>query len=364
MAEQQDDASKTEEPTQKRLDDARNKGQIPHSQEINHWFMIGAATLVFAVLANSGGARFADRMIAFFDRPHDLSVEPGAIGRLLASISWSSLLVLGPALGVFVVAALAGNLIQHRIVATTERIKPKFSKISPLSGVKRIFSLRGLTDFAKGILKLAVVGSVAAIVIWPAFGHLGELVTVDLLGTAETMRRLTVKMLIGILSVLFFIAAADFVYQRWEHLKGLRMSRQELKDEMKQTEGDPQIKSRIRALRMERARKRMMAAVPTADVVVTNPTHFAVALKYEPEKMAAPRVVAKGADLIALAIRRRAEENRVPVMENPPLARALFAACDIDQEVPVEHYKAVAEIIGYVYKLKGRSFGHRPAARR
>lgn len=357
MAEDQDPSSKTEEPTQKRLDDAHQKGQIAHSQEINHWFMIGAAALGVSMLAAPTANRFTTHMVAFLEHPEDLPMEIDAMGSLLAAMAWSFGQILFPILLLFIGAALAGNIVQHPISLAAERIKPKFSKLSPLNGIKRIFSIRGLTDFSKNLLKLMIIGGVASYLVWPAFAHLGDLIGSELIVTALLMRGLTIKLLLGVVAVLSVIAGADFLYQRWDFIKGLRMSRQELKDELKQSEGDPQIKGRIRQLRINRARKRMMAAIPTADVVITNPTHFAVALKYETEKMAAPRVVAKGADLIALAIRKLAEEKKVPLVENPPLARALYAACEIDQEVPVEHYKAVAEIIGYVFKLKGKMFG-------
>jgi flagellar biosynthetic protein FlhB len=194
---------------------------------------------------------------------------------------------------------------------------------------------------------------VAAALFWPVFGEAELYISLDAVALMDLLRDLSGRMLVGVLAVVSVIAALDYLYQRFEFTKSMRMSRQELKDELKQTEGDPHVKARLRQIRMERARRRMMAAVPDADVVITNPTHFAVALVYDMETMAAPRLVAKGTDRIALRIREVAEEHDVPVVENPPLARALHAGVELDAEVSPEHYKAVAEVIGYVMRLRG-----------
>jgi flagellar biosynthetic protein FlhB len=199
------------------------------------------------------------------------------------------------------------------------------------------------------------------VLLWPEWRILPNLTSFEGEQVLNLLLSLSMRVLIGVLSVMTVIAALDFLYQRQQHTKQLRMSRQELRDEYKQTEGDPMIKARLRQIRMERARKRMMAAVPEADVVVTNPTHFAVALKYDPERMQAPILVAKGADSMALRIREIAKEHNVPIVQNPPLSRALYNGVDLDQEVPAEHYKAVAEIIGYVMRLKGK-LPRRPVA--
>ncbi|MCW5730724.1 MAG: flagellar biosynthesis protein FlhB [Alphaproteobacteria bacterium] len=353
MAEDQDPASKTEEPTSNRLDDARQKGQIAHSQEVNHWFMIAAITLAAATMSGWVGTDIFGRLRALMEAAHDMPLEPEGMAALLAALARSVGLALLPVIALLAAAALLGNMVQHPVGIAAERIKPQLKRLSPLAGLKRIFSARGISEFVKGILKLCLVGAVGTWLVWPRLDSIPQMVTADPVGIMRLVLELSLTFLAGVAAVLAFIAGADLLYQKWEHRKGLRMSRQEIKDEIKQSEGDPQIKARIRALRLERSRRRMMAAVPGADVVVTNPTHFAVALKYEMEKMGAPRVVAKGQDLIAFAIRELAGKHRVPVVENPPLARALFAACDIDQEIPTEHYKAVAEIISYVMRLKG-----------
>lgn len=211
-----------------------------------------------------------------------------------------------------------------------------------------------MVEFIKGILKLIIVGGIAYILLAPEFDRLEALLQMDVIDLLREIQVLIIRMMIGVVSIMAVIAALDYAYQRYEHLKQMRMSRQEVRDEYKQSEGDPQVKARLRQIRTERARTRMMAAVPQADVVVTNPTHFAVALQYDSESMAAPTVVAKGADDVAFRIRDIANDNDVPIVENPPLARALFAGVDIDQQIPEEHYKAVAQLISYVYGLKGR----------
>ena len=197
-------------------------------------------------------------------------------------------------------------------------------------------------------------GTVVTLLLMPHMEQIYQMQTLSMTDLMIVIQDLSVRLLLGVLAIMTVIAAVDFLYQRFEFLKSMRMTRQEIRDELKQTEGDPMVKGRLRQIRMERARRRMMANVPKADVVITNPTHFAVALSYKPAEMAAPRLVAKGADLIAARIREVAEEHDVPIVENPPVARGLFAAVDLDQEIPADHYRAVAEIISYVFRLKGR----------
>jgi flagellar biosynthetic protein FlhB len=254
-------------------------------------------------------------------------------------------------LGLLVLAALAGTLIQHRLVWSADSLKPKFSKISPLAGLKRMFSAQSLANFGKGLVKLGVVGSVMVALLWPQRFRLESLVQTDVLGTLMITRSLSLNMLVVVVAILFLVAAADYLFQYRQWFERQKMSIREMKEEFKQTEGDPLVKGKIRQLRQQRMRKRMMTAVPKASVIITNPTHYAVALQYE-RGMEAPICVAKGIDLIALKIREVAGEHRIPIVENPPLARALHATVEIDEEIPAEHYKAVAEVIGYVMKLR------------
>ena len=354
MAEAQDQSQKTEEPTSKRLQEARKKGDVATSREVQNWFMLFAATVMLVFLAPGMAAAIARTLRQFLAAPHAYEVEPdtlrtvffetvGGIGSILAL----------PAL-LLITAALAASLVQHGFLFAPERLKPDLKKISPIAGMKRLFSLRSVAEFLKGLLKIAIVGTVAVLLMLPVISELPSVPGKSVADNLGMIHALAVRMLAGVVAVLALIAGLDFMYQRFEHSKKLRMTKQEVKDEYKQTEGDPHVKARLRAIRIERARQRMMQAVPEADVVITNPTHYAVAIKYDVEEMPAPKVVAKGVDQVAERIRAVAEEHGVPIVENPPLARALHAAVDLDEEIPAEHYRAVAEVIAYVMRLKGR----------
>lgn len=355
MAEEsQDESQKTEDPTQKRLDESRQKGQIASSKEINNWFiLLGGAILVF-MLAPGMMHDLKGLLGHYIAFSHDYMAAPGATGAMLGRLIRQVALIMLVPLGILAVLAALSSIIQHQPVFALESIKPKLEKISPAKGAKRLFSSRSLVEFVKGILKLCIVGTVATLVVLPEFDRITQLPTMDTAGLIDFVWTLSGWLIIAVLSVMTVIAGLDFTYQKMQHIKQLRMSRQDIKDEMKQSEGDPMVKARLRQIRTERARQRMMQAVPEATVVVTNPTHFAVALKYVHEEMDAPEVVAKGADLVAARIREVAQENDVPVMENPPLARALYASTRIGQTIPGEHYRAVAEVIGYVMKLRRR----------
>ncbi|HSZ73171.1 MAG TPA: flagellar type III secretion system protein FlhB, partial [Rhizomicrobium sp.] len=233
-----------------------------------------------------------------------------------------------------------------------------FSKISPLSGLKRMFGMEGISNLVKGMLKIAIVGGVTWMVMWPERGRLEGTLGLSPGGLAGFMSHMLMKVLIAALSVLAVLAGLDYMLQRFRFIQRNRMSKHEIKEEFRQTEGDPMIRQRLKQMRLERSKKRMMASVPKATVVITNPTHFAVALQYESGKMPAPICVAKGMDALALRIRKVAEDNDVPIVENPPLARALFAAVELDEAVPAEHYKAVAQVIGYVMRLTGKLRTH------
>lgn len=352
MAEEQDDAQKTEEPTPKKLEDAHKKGQVAKSQEVGHWFMTMGISLVVLIFVAGLGSGLTLDLFKFIEQPHNIPVDPGHLRDVFGQLGWAVAIVLFPTLGMLMLAGVAGNVIQHRPVFSADRIKPKLSKISLFGGMKRMFSLKSLAEFAKGILKLVLVGGIAVLFVLPETDKISVLVTYDILDILKLIQTQALSLLAGVVAVMSVIAALDYMYQRYNHNNELKMTKQEIKDENKQAEGDPMIKSRLRALRMEKSRQRMMAAVPTADVVVTNPTHFAVALKYSQGEQRAPVVVAKGVDAVALNIRTIANDNDIPIVENPPLARALHKACDLDDEIPIEQYKAVAEIIGYVMRLK------------
>ena len=354
MAEDQDQSQKTEEPTPRKLEQARRKGQVVSSQEVKHLFILMGVLLLVMVFAPFAMARMTAGMGAFLTILHTVPVEGAPLRDFLTEAAAEILLVLALPLVLLVALAIAATLVQHGLVLSGEQLKPKLEKLSLIKGLQRQFSARALVEFVKGLAKIAIVGTVAALIILPEIAGFEQLAG---LATGPMMERvwvLATRMLIAVVAVMAVIAGLDYMFQRYEFYKQQRMTKQEIKDEYKQTEGDPMVKARLRQIRLERSRRRMMASVPEADVVITNPTHFAVAMKYDPASMAAPRLVAKGVDVLARRIREVAEASGVMVVENPPLARALYAAVELDGEIPPEHYKAVAEVISYVFKLQRR----------
>jgi len=354
LSDQTDDSEKTEDPTQKRLREAHEKGDVPKSQEMSTWFALAGTAILIAILAPSMTDSLAKQLKWYIEHAHELPVDGYALKAMWRDTGQSLALIVGLPLLVLVVMATAGNLVQHKLLFTAETVKPKLSKISPLSGFKRLFSKDSLINFAKGMLKIVLVGVMMVAILWPHRDRADTIIFADTLIVLETARELVLQLLAAILAFMTVVAGADFMYQKQKWFNKQKMSLREVKEEYKQTEGDPLIKGKIRQLRMERSRKRMMAAVPEATVVVTNPTHYSVALKYE-EGMGAPLCLAKGVDTTALKIREVAKDHQIPIVENPPLARALYANVDIDQEVPEEHYKAVAEVIGFVFRMRRKS---------
>ena len=351
MADEQNQNEKTEDPTQRRLDEALERGDVAKSQEVNTWFIIAAGTLVLTSFSGSIASGLITMFRGLLANAHSIRTDGQALVRLSEKIGIETMAAVAIPLLLLVLAAIAGNLVQHRLVWTYETITPKLSKISPLAGFKRLFSKQALANFVKGLLKLILIGTVLTLLIWPERDRFEGLVDADLITTTGLTVSMSIKMMGAVVAILAIVAIADYLFQYHEWFERQKMSLQEVKEEFKQSEGDPAIKGRIRQLRQSRMRRRMMAAVPKATVVVTNPTHFAVALQYE-KGMDAPVCVAKGADRIALKIREVAEANNVPVVENPPLARALHATVEIDQTIKPEHYKAVAEVIGFVMRLR------------
>jgi flagellar biosynthesis protein FlhB len=346
----EDDTERSEDPTQKRLDEALERGDVVKSQEVNTWFIISAGTLILMSFSGAIGSGLLATLRGFIANSYAIRVD----GRgFLGMVSKIGLEVIGavaiPLLLLFLAAA-AGNLIQHRLVWSSDALSPKFSKVSPLAGLGRLFSKQGIANFVKGLLKLALIGSIMTALLWPQRDRLESLVTVDVAAVLPITQALALDVLGAVVAVLALVAAADYLFQYRQWYERQKMSLHDIKQEFKQTDGDPMIKGKLRQIRQARMKKRMMAAVPQASVVITNPTHFAVALQYE-RGMNAPICVAKGVDAIARKIREVAGEHGIPIVENPPLARALHGTVEIDQEIPAEHYAAVAEVIGYVMKL-------------
>lgn len=357
MAEEDDGGERTEDPTQKRLDEANERGDVAKSQEVNTWFMISSATLVLSTFSGSiGGIQVPLRNLV----ANSWMIRTDGAGLLLLArnIEYALFAALGAPLLMLVIAAIAGNMLQHRLVWSAESLKPKLSKISPASGAKRIFGKQALANFAKGLFKLVALGAVMTALLWPERHRLESMLRFDPMAVMSTIVGMSLHLLGAVVAMLAVVAIADYFFQYRQWYERQKMSLREMKEEFKQSEGDPHIKGRIRQLRQARMKKRMMAAVPKASVIITNPTHYSVALSYE-RGMPAPICVAKGVDLIALKIREVATEHNIPIVENVPLARALYATVEIDEEIPVEHYHAVAEIIGYVMGLRRGLSGRR-----
>ncbi|MAI90478.1 flagellar biosynthesis protein FlhB [Ponticaulis sp.] len=350
MAEEQDKSQKTEEPTQKRLDDARKKGDAVRSQDVPIWFMMLAIALLIA--ASGPIMRMIARpLVSLLDHPHAFRLEDGGAMQLTEALVWS---IAPPAAIVFSIltfAALTGHLIQNRPAWTFEKMKPKLSKLSPMEGLKRILGPQGWMNLFKSILKLGAIAGALLYAVWPDISLIERAGAMELAMLAGALQSIAGRLLIATLFVVGIIAAIDYLFQKQQFDERMKMSRQEIKDEHKQSEGDPQVKAKIRQLRMEKSRRRMMAAVPEASVIVTNPTHYSVALKYD-DDTPAPKVIAKGVDDLALRIREIAEEHDIPLVENPPLARALYARVEVDETIPREHYEAVAKIISFVMRAK------------
>ncbi len=269
------------------------------------------------------------------------------------------MLALAVPLAVTVAAALAPAAVQNKWIVSAE--KPKLEKISPLAGLGRLFGMRAIVEFPAQPAQIAVIGTAAVMVALPYRDHLALLPGMSHAESLDFAREIAGKMLIAAVLVLFLLSIGDYLYQRFVFMRRMRMTKQELRDEYRQQEGDPHVKQKLRAIRRDRARKRMMANVPKADVVITNPTHYAVALQYNAETMTAPKLLAKGHDDVAARIREVASKHKIPVVRNPPLARVLYDTARLDEEIPVEHYQAVAKVIGYVYKLQGKTPKKPPA---
>jgi flagellar biosynthetic protein FlhB len=350
MAEGQEDTERSEDPTQKRLDEALERGDVAKSQEVNTWFVIAGGALLLMAFSGPMANSLATTLRGLVAHSGSIRVDGRGFTSIVETLSLEVVAAVAIPLLLLALAAVGGNMIQHRLVWSTEALKPKMSKISPMAGFGRLFSKQALANFVKGLIKLAVIGTIMTALIYPERFRLDALVLIDPAAMLSITQSLSLQMMGAVVAVLALIAAADYLFQYRQWFERQKMSVRELKDEFKQTNGNPEVKAKIRQIRQTRSRKRMMAAVPDASVVITNPTHFAVALKYE-RGMNAPICVAKGADLIARKIREVATEHNIPIVENPPLARAHHATVEIDQEIAPEHYQAVAEVIGYVMRL-------------
>ena len=359
----ENDAEKTEQPTPKRLEEARKKGQVVRSTELS------AAAVILTVggglnyLGGYMGSRFNGLMMSSLSLTREQSVDESLLFSTMTVEAAHALLACAPILGLTMVAALVAPMLLGGWNLSFEALAPDFTRLNPLSGFGRMFSTRSAVDLAKAFAKFILLALVAILLLRQKSGELMSLGTEPTRVAIAHAMALTGHAFLMLATTLGLIAAVDVPWQLFQHNKQLRMTRQEVREEMKESEGSPEIKGRIRKMQNEIARRRMMQEVPKADVVIVNPTHFAVALKYDEKRMRAPIVVAKGADVIAARIREVATENLVPIFEGPPLARALFKSVEIGGEIPASLYVAVAQVLTYIYQLKSarRDGVHPPA---
>ncbi|WNQ13748.1 flagellar biosynthesis protein FlhB [Paenibacillus aurantius] len=345
---------KTEPATPKKRQEARKKGQVAKSMELPGAFILFFCFLAFILFGGFMKEKYIKLFRVTFHDYMGMEVTISNVNSLFGNLLVESLLLLAPIFLVAVLIALVGNYLQIGILFTGDPLLMKFNKINPLEGAKRIFSLRTAVDFLKSILKLAVIGVVVYSTIMGSKDQILGLSRMPLANTMSFVSGLTVQLGIKIGLILIVLAAFDYMYQRYEHEKNLKMSKQDIKDEYKKSEGDPLVKGKIKERQRRMAMQRMMQDVPKADVIITNPTHYAIAIKYE-SGMEAPKVLAKGTDFIAQKIKEVGREHGIVLMENRPLARALHDQVEIGQSIPADLFQAVAEVLAYVYKLKGRS---------
>ena len=355
MAEEQSGQEKTEQPTAHRLSEGRKKGDVAKSMEIP-----SAAVLLLGLLSIylMGQYLLGNLLLIlrhYLPNLHVIEITPGNITTLTREAMMFSAMVVGPLMAVVLVTALLSNYAQVGFLFTTEKIAPKFEKIDPIQGLKKIFSMQTLANSIKSIAKLCIVGIISYLEVVKNLDKIIPLMDQEPYAILVFYARISFWIFLKAAVIIALLAAADYAFQRWQFMKKMKMTKQEVKEEAKMTEGDPMVKGRIRSIQMEMARKRMMAEVPNADVVITNPTRLAVALSYDSETMSAPLLTAKGAGLIAKRIKEIARENNIPVIEDKPLARALFQHVEINNPVPDNLYQAVAEVMAYVYGLKQKS---------
>ncbi len=351
MAENENGQEKTEQPSPKRREEAEEKGQVAKSQELNSVAVIAAMLIVFKFMSGSFGTSIKSYMGYMYGESGVFMLTMNSFVEIMAHTMMTTIQVLGPILLTVLLFGVMSNVAQSGLVFADKALKPDFSKVNPMKGFKRMFSTRSLVELLKGVLKIAIIGYIGYTVLDGFFASYlvmpGRAVSEIAAFLADAIYEITFKILLALL----LMAIADFAYQRYEHEKSLKMTKDEVKDENKQSEGDPKVKSRIKSIMRQRAMDRMMSKVPDATVVVTNPTHFAVALLYDPaNKSDAPKVVAKGKNLIAHRIKEIAAEHDIPVIENKPLARSLYAMVEVDQEIPELLYQAVAEVLSQVFQ--------------
>jgi flagellar biosynthetic protein FlhB len=354
MAEDSDQGSKTEEASPRKLEEARRRGEVAKSHDVPTWASMTAAATVIALSGGRLCNNMANGLLPFIAHPDSYELANGGAVHVMRQ----ALNVAAPAMiaviGSAALAGAAGNLVQQGFLFTPDKLMPDLSRLSPMKGFQRLFGLDGLVNFFKSVCKIGLVGAITWMTLKPHFNDMAGLGRLDPLALLPLISDILRALVFSVIAVLGAGAAIDWFWQRQRFMQRMRMSKQEQKDDLKQSDGDPHIKARIRQIRMERSRRRMMQNVPKATVVIMNPTHYAVALRYEAGDTPAPICLAKGIDSVALKIREVAEAHGVKVIEDPPLARALYATVDIDEVIPREHYEAVAKVIGFVLQAARR----------
>jgi len=363
MAEGESGQDRTEQPSQKRLDEARKRGQVPRSRDLSTAAMVLVAGLTLQLLGSGLAARFGDLMRAGLSLSRAQALDESRMMPQVLSLAAQGLAACAPILGVTVLAALLSPLAIGGWNVSLEALAPDITRLNPLNGIKNMFSARGATELLKSFLKFLVVAAVAVLYMHSRAAELLHLGAEPVRAAIAHAMSLTGSAFMQLSGALALIAAIDVPWQLHQHTEKLKMTRQELRDEHKDSDGSPEVKRKIRRMQQEFARRRMIQQVPTADVVVVNPTHYAVALRYDERRMGAPMVVAKGVDEVAAKIREVATENQVPILEAPPLARTLFRVVDLEAEVPASLYQAVAQVLTWVYQLRmARKAGGTPPA--
>jgi flagellar biosynthetic protein FlhB len=362
MSDTEDKSQKTEEPSYRKLEKAKEEGNVFTSKEVSAFLSLFIMSLSILIVGGFFSKALGEKLAKFITNPYEIIAtvgknsgsKPGNILVILQDLILDILpFVVVPPL-IMMVISIFSLLAQHGIIYSTDIIQPKLERISIIAGFKRIFSLSAIVELLKGIIKILVVAIIIYSAIKGNISHLIQSYQFTVLGSMSLLMASLAKLFIGICSFMFFLAIGDYLYQRYAYINKLKMTKKEVKDEHKEQEGSPEVKSKLKSMRAKMSKRRVMAAVPNADVVVTNPTHYSVALEFKPEKMDTPIVVAKGQDDIALLIRDIARKNNIPIVENPPLARALFAEVEPGMKIKEKHYKAVADIILYIMKMKRR----------
>lgn len=361
MSESADPDSKTEEPTPKKIHDAIEKGNIPQSREMSTFFSIVGICIIIYLFVYNSISSLSEFLLYFIDTPESISLQTGSdAAALLQFVALGVGSFLLPLVCILMVGGILASVLQNVPRLTPDRIEPKWSRLSLLGGFKRIFGVQGQVEFAKSVAKLLIITIVCTILLNSEQHHVVNAMFSDPALVPEIILDLTMRLMSAICVATVLLVATDLVWSRFKWRKDLRMTRQEVKDELRQSEGDPLMKARMRSIAQDRSRRRMMSAVPNASLVVTNPTHYAIALRYVPEEGGAPVVLAKGKDLIALAIREIAQNHEIPIMEDKALARSMYDHVEIDRTIPPEFYRAVAQLFHYLYQ---RSSNHASNAR-